>query len=332
MCVAVGCVRRVEIDYARAMRLADVGEFGLIDRIARLAGPGRSRDVVIGIGDDAALLRPRRGEDVAVTSDAFVEGVHFRFDQETPRTAGRRALAATLSDLAAMGARPLGFTLALAAPPALELRTALALARGLVDEAGRHGCPLVGGNVTRARHVALTLTALGGVRPGRALRRDRARPGDRVWVTGALGISALERLRKRVRHVPSPRLGAGLALGRSRVVGACIDVSDGLIADLGHICRASGVGAEIELGALPLRRGFAAACRRLGRSAEDLAARGGEDYELIFTLRPRGPGAATLERRLGVAARPIGHIRAGHGVRLVGAPSGALAAPGWRHF
>ncbi|MDX1648822.1 MAG: thiamine-phosphate kinase, partial [Myxococcota bacterium] len=206
--------------------LADVGEFGLIDRVARLAARGpRSRAVVLGIGDDAALLRARAREDVAVTTDAFVEGVHFRLDQETPRTAGRRALVANLSDLAAMGARPLGFTCALAAPSGTPLRRVLALARGLVDEALRHDCPWVGGNVTRAGELSLAIAALGAVPRGAALRRDGARPGDRILVTGSLGGAALARARGRVRRVPEPRLRAGRAL-RGRAT-ACIDLSDG---------------------------------------------------------------------------------------------------------
>jgi thiamine-monophosphate kinase len=315
------------------VRLEDVGEFGLIARIQRIAARApRSPGVVLGIGDDAALLRLRPGEDLALTSDAFVEDVHFRFATDPPRALGRRALVANLSDLAAMGARPLGFTVALAAPPSLALATALALARGLVEEGRRAGCTLVGGNVTRARETSLTVAACGAVLRGRALRRDAARPGDRLLVTGCLGASALARARSErsgapLRRVPEARLRAGRALAGLAGVGACIDVSDGLLADLGHVLEASGVGAELDAARVPRPRGFAAACRRQGLDPGALALGGGEDYELLFTVRPAAPPAAVLARRLGVAVTEIGCI-GGRGLRL----RGARARDGWRHF
>jgi thiamine-monophosphate kinase len=319
---------------AGGKRLSDVGEFGLIERIARLAervqAPGGR--VSLGIGDDAALLRPRPGQDLVVTTDALFEGVHFRFDQETPRTVGRRSLAASLSDLAAMGATPLGFTCALAAPPSFEVRVALALARGMLDLAGEFACPLVGGNVTRARQVSLTLTALGSVASSRALRRDGARPGERILVTGALGASGLERARGSVRRVPTPRLRAGAALSRSGWASACIDISDGLLADLGHLCRASGVGARVEADLVPRPAGFTAACRRAGQDPDALALGAGEDYELLFTVGPRAPGARVLARRLGVQVSEIGRVERRRGLRLAGGVACWASAPGWRHF
>ncbi len=150
------------------MQLRDLGEFGLIDRIARAAARrgGSGTAVALGIGDDAALLRLRAGEELAVSTDACFEGVHFRLANESARTIGRRALVANLSDLAAMGARPLGCVLALAAPSGLSVRTADALVAGLLDEAVRYACPLVGGNLSRARELSLTLTVLGAVARG----------------------------------------------------------------------------------------------------------------------------------------------------------------------
>jgi thiamine-monophosphate kinase len=310
------------------MQLRDLGEFGLIDRIRRLAARVEGRDVVLGIGDDAALLRPRRGEDLVVTSDALVEGTHFRWDGETPRMLGRRALAANLSDLAAMGSRPMGFTFALAAPPSLEVRRATGIVRGMLDLAESFACPLVGGNVTRARETSITITALGGVRPGRVLLRSGARPGDRILVTGRLGISALERARGRVRRVPRPRVAEGRVLARLAGVTACIDVSDGLLADLAHLLEASGVGAEIEAHRVPTPRGFSAACRRLKRDPLQLALGGGEDYELLFTMSGNSPGGEVLERRLGTAVTVIGRIIE-RGLHVRGASG---KPPGWRHF
>ena len=314
------------------MKLRDVGEFGLIDRIERaVRRAGRARGVVLGIGDDAALLRLRAGDDLAVSTDALVEDVHFRFASETPRAIGRRALAAALSDLAAMGARPLGVVAALAAPPTLPLAHAEGIVRGLLDGARRWDAPLVGGNVARAKQTSLTLTVLGAVRRGRALTRAGARPGDRIFVTGTLGGVALAVARAacgaRVRVAPEPRLAAGLALARLRGIGGCIDVSDGLVADLGHLLRASRVGAEIDPARVPRPAGFAAACARAGADPERLVLAGGEDYELIFTLRSRLSPAA-LQRRLGVRATEIGAITRVRGLR--GLP--AAGQSGWTHF
>lgn len=316
--------------------LGELGEFGLIDRIAALAHGGRSPALVLGIGDDAALLRLRSNEDVAVTTDSLVEGVHFDLAGESPGNVGRRALLANLSDLAAMGARPLGFTLAFAAPPALPVAIAVGLLRGMLAVAVGEGCPLVGGNVTRAREVSLAIGVTGAVRRGRALRRAGARPGDRLLVTGSLGGAALTRARAllpggRRRGVPPCRIQAGRALARTRGVHACIDVSDGLLADLRHLLTASGVGADLDLARVPRPRGFGGACRRLGLDPDRLALTGGEDYELLFAVGPGVPGAAVLARRLGAPATEIGCVTRSGAGRLRGIPEG-LDSEGWRHF
>ncbi len=316
------------------MKLRDLGEFGTIERIERAAQRSRAgaRGVIVGIGDDAAVLRPPAGEDWVVTTDALVEGVHFRWSNQAARCIGRRALVANLSDLAAMGARPLGFVFALAAPASLEVRTLDGLVAGLLEEAETHGCPLIGGNLSRARQTSISITAQGSVQRGRALLRDNARPGDRILVTGTLGGAALEVARAaagrgRVRGVPTPRLRAGRALARMTGVGACIDISDGLLADLDHVLDRSGCSAEIDLSRLPRPPRFEAACRRLGVDPIRLAACGGEDYELLFTLRSSGsagPSAAALARRLGVAVTEIG--------RIVERTPGRRQMAGWRHF
>ncbi len=314
------------------MRLEDLGEFGLIARIrgAPSRGP-KPPGVVLGIGDDAALLRTRPSEDVVATSDALVEGVHFRWTTQTAHSVGRRALAAALSDLAAMGARPLGCLLALAAPPKLLVAVIDAAVRGFLREARVHRCPLVGGNVSRAAETSLTVTALGAVERGRALTRSAARPGDAIWVTGTLGGAALALLRAErgagpLRRVPTPRLAAGRALARLPGAGACIDLSDGFTADLGHLLGASRVGAEIDPARVPRPRGFSGACARLGVDPDRLALSGGEDYELLFTTRPRAARPAALARRLGVAVTAVGRITAEP--RRGGLPP----LRGWRHF
>ncbi len=311
----------------RALR--DLGEFALIERIARAAERIPSgRGVVLGIGDDAALLRPGAGEDVVVSADTYVEDVHFRWRSESPRGIGRRILVANLSDLAAMGARPLAFTLALAAPPGLSVRRMDGVLAGLLHEADAHRCPLVGGNVARARETHLAITAIGAVRRGRALTRRGARPGDRLFVTGTLGGAALERARAeraagRVRRVATPRLRAGRALTRIPQVSACIDISDGLEADLQRLLGGR-CHVALDPRCLPRPPGFARRCAELGLDPDALLRRGGEDYELLFTLRPGAPGVGALTRRLGVRVSELGRIRRG-------APR-AGAGGGWRHF
>ncbi len=324
------------------MKLRDLGEFALIERIERAASRsravGRTRSLVVGIGDDAAVLRPPAGEDWVVTTDAHVEGVHFRWRTQSARCVGRRALVANLSDLAAMGARPLGFVFALAAPPDLEIRTFDGLLAGLLEEADAHGCPLIGGNLSRARQTSVVISAQGSVKRGRALLRGAARPGDRIFVTGTLGGAALEVARAaagrgRVRGVPTPRLKAGRALARMAGLGACIDISDGLLADLDHVLDRSGCSAELDLASVPRPPRFEAACRRLGVDPIRLATRGGEDYELLFTLRGRGrsagrgaagPAQAALSRRLGVAVTEIG--------KVIKRAARRQKTTGWRHF
>lgn len=309
------------------MKLRDIGEKGLVARIERAAARRSAGVVRLGIGDDAAILRPRSGEDLVATTDALVEDVHFRFASESAGTIGRRALVANLSDLAAMGARPLGFLWALAAPAGLDVAVVDGFVRGLLREAERHGCPLVGGNCSAAREVSLTITALGSVRRGRALTRQGARAGDRVCVTGTLGGAALARARAergaRQRHVAEPRLAAGRALARTRGVGGCIDVSDGLDVDLARLLG-PGLAAEIDPARLPRPRGFDRACARLGLDPLALARSGGEDYELLFSLRPGAPAAAVLGRRLGVPVSELG--------RLVKRRGRRAEAVGWSHF
>jgi thiamine-monophosphate kinase len=296
------------------LQLRDLGEFALIERIARAARRAPRGRVALGIGDDAALLPALPGELWVVSTDARVEGVHFRWRTESPRTVGATALAAALSDLAAMGARPRGFTCALAAPGDLSLDAFDGLLRGLLHTARRHDCPLVGGNLTRARETSLVLTVFGGVARGRALLR-RARLGDRILVTGELGAAALARARAErggspLRRVPVPRLAQGRALARISAVTGCIDVSDGLTADLGHLlgprrhCR-------FDPARLPVPRGFAAACRALGLDPTATALAGGDDYELLFAVLPKGPSAAALARRLGVRVSELGSVERG---------------------
>lgn len=317
------------------------GEFELIERFTRPFAQGEG--IRVGIGDDAAVLRPPPGQDLVATVDAVVEGVHFT-PGFTPEEVGWKALAVNLSDLAAMGARPLWALVALATPPAADPGRLARIGRGIATCARRHALSVVGGNVTAARELSVTVTVLGAVRRGRVLLRTGGRPGDLLVVSGTLGDAALgllpgaaPGLRARQRR-PRPRL----ALGRGAVgiAHAAIDLSDGLLQDLGHLCSASGVGARVEVERLPLSPAYRAATRG-GHDPFEGALSGGEDYELLLAVPPsrlealRGAarGARTrvtvvgaLEDRPGVrvvrGGRAIRPRRTGHDhlrpVRVVG--------------
>jgi thiamine-monophosphate kinase len=308
------------------------GEFELIAAFIGLV-PTRGEGVRLGPGDDGALLQPPRGQTLVATVDAVVEGVHFdhRF---TPGDIGWKALAVNLSDLAAMGARPLWALVALGVPRATPAARLRGVARGLGACARRHGLAVVGGNLTRAAELSVTVTVVGAVAPGRALRRDGARPGDLVLVSGTLGDAALGLapraaawLGRRQRR-PTPRLALGLGLGG--LASAAIDLSDGLEQDLGHLCLASGVGATLRAGWLPRSAAAVAACARLA-DPWGPALDGGEDYELCVTVPPARLGAARrAATRAGVPLTVIGEVRRGRGVRVL-APDGRPRPPGQGH-
>ncbi len=322
-------------------------EFRLIDRLRARTVQTRE-DVRLGIGDDAALLAVPAGQELAVAIDTLVEGVHFPAGT-APADIGWKALAVNLSDLAAMGATPAWALLALTLPelPA-EAQAARVdgLADGFAQLARAYGVALVGGDTTRGPFT-LSVVVHGFVPPGQALRRDGACVGDLVFVTGTLGDAAagLQRLspaadpdeedrrvflRARL-HRPQPRVAAGLSLrGRAS---ACIDVSDGLLADLGHLCTASVVGAEIEVERLPLSSALLGSCDEA--AAHDCALAGGDDYELCFTVPPARAGEVQADlARLGGGATRIGRIVEVPGVRVRGAEGEWLtpARRGWDHF
>jgi thiamine-monophosphate kinase len=305
------------------------GEFEIIALFTR-ALPVSGRGVVVGPGDDAAVWRPRPGEDLVATVDAVVSGVHFdrRF---APADVGWKALAVNLSDLAAMGARPVAALVALALPRGTRPSELRGLARGLGACARAFGIPVLGGNVTRARDLSVTITVLGAVPEGRAVLRSGARAGDLVAVTGTLGDAALglrpgapAALARRQRR-PVPRVAAGLAV--AGLVRAAIDVSDGLVQDLGHLCRASRVGARIGVSELPLSPAY----RRVARGLADPwgpALAGGEDYELVLAVPPArlaAVRAAALRARTPLAV--IGRFVRGAGVAVVGPRGEPVAAP-----
>jgi len=291
-------------------RLRDVGEQAWITRLARRLAAAAA-PVLVGPGDDAAVVRAGR-RPLLLTTDTLVEGVHFRPGWVAPAALGRRAFAVNASDLAAMGGAPRFALLALEAPPRTAVAALDALVAGFASAARRSGARLVGGNLARGPHLAIT-AALVGEAPGRIVTRAGARPGDGLYVTGALGAAGLAVRRlatgRRARlPLPPLRVRAGRLL--APIAHAMIDVSDGLVQDLGHLCRASGVAAEVSLARLPV----APACRRaLGGAAAAFAAAAGEDYELLVALPPtRARALARLRARLGCRLTHIGRVTAGH--------------------
>lgn len=312
-----------------------MSEFDLIDIIRERCVIARD-DVKLGIGDDAAILAVPANHQLVVSTDTLVSGVHFPVTAHAADI-GWKSLAVNLSDLAAMGATPAWATLALTLP-ASDRQWVEDFSDGFASLAREFKLALVGGDTTRGP-LSITVTVHGFVPNGMALLRDGARIGDGVFVTGTLGDAAgglrlgsagggelLQRL-----HRPTPRIGQGLLLrGRAR---SCIDVSDGLAADLGHIVAASGVSAEIDADALPTSRALHAAFDRDERRALQLS--GGDDYELCFTA-PDADATSLLGdlARSGCAATRIGRIVAGAGVRVVDANGAQVDMPaaGWDHF
>ena len=323
-----------------------LSEFDLIKQYFTRATPGRAWPgrATLGIGDDCALLTPAPGMQMAISSDMLVEGRHF-FAGADPFKLGHKCLAVNLSDLAAMGARPLAFTLALALPAA-ERSWLAGFSAGLFALADAFDCELIGGDTTKGP-LNICITIFGEIRPGHALRRSAARDGDDIWISGTLGDARLALAGYRdeltltpdalaaaaVRmHAPTPRVALGLALAGSALAHAAIDISDGLVGDLGHILAASNVGATLDVDALPAGPVLATRPRLLQRQ---FTAAGGDDYELCFTA-PAGSRAAILALAA-AAATPVtrvGRIDAKPGLRLVDADAQALdlRLAGFDHF
>lgn len=323
-----------------------LGEFGRIrEFFVPLAGPGS-----LGLGDDAALIECPPGRRIVATVDQAVEGVHFLPD-DPPELVAKKLLRRNLSDLAAMGAVPRHYLVTSALPKSRGDDWVRRFALGLDEDQRRFGIGLLGGDSTSTPGPAvLTLTAFGEVSAGAEIRRTGARPGDTVWVSGTIGDAflGLKVLRKDEALVglgpayeqaliaryrlPDPRVELGPRL--YGIAHALIDVSDGLVADLGHICEQSDVAATVRLASIPLSEAAAVLVENDPALRPRLAT-GGDDYELLFTAPPEQAAAiAALSSALGLPISEIGTVGAGSGVRLVDADGGevALASPGWRHF
>jgi thiamine-monophosphate kinase len=326
------------------VKLDELGEFGLIERIAARVSPGA--DVTIGIGDDAAAVVPTPGLLILTTSDMLVEGIHFDLAYCDPLTLGRKSLAVNLSDIAAMGGKPRWFLLSLALPRELHCEFLDSFIDGMLQLAGEFDVTLIGGDTCASgAGVVISITVLGEQRSELVVQRRGARPGDLIFVTGTLGDASLglELLRhgKREnlpikRHLdPSPRVREGAALACAGLPTAMIDLSDGLLADLGHILDNSGVGARLEVGRLPLSGSFLEYSATLPGDPLLFPLAGGEDYELLFTA-PASKDTAVREilAQLSTQVTVIGAITSAIGITAF-APDGAdysALRRGYNHF
>jgi thiamine-monophosphate kinase len=291
--------------------VSDLGEHALLARLlARLPRPGAH--ILVGPGDDAAVIETGRRTRLVLTTDALVEGVHFSPRWCSPADVGHKALAVNLSDLAAMGAIPRWALVSLALPPTYDVESAEALMSGLADHARAHGVSVAGGNITRSPHgLVVDVTAGGEVSSRKWLSRDGGRPGDELWVSGTLGAAraGLEILRdgpaadpefepcaQRHRR-PVPRIRLGVAMARTGAARAAIDLSDGLADAVRQLASASGCGARVDAAAVPVEPGARAWWTRAGHDPAIGAVHGGEDYELLFAVPPRWSGRLRHVRR-----------------------------------
>jgi thiamine-monophosphate kinase len=316
----------------------------LISRLRRAAqasvSHGQRKKIVAGIGDDCSILRLPAGHDALLTTDFSLEGVHFRREWHPPESVGHRCLTRGLSDIAAMGGEPIAAFLSLALPPKLPQAWVDGFMSGLLALANRFGVVLAGGDTASSpAGVLAEIMVLGSIPKGRAIVRSNARPGDRIYVTGALGASAatLDLLYSKGRKLnpascpahffPTPRIAVARVLRQRKIAASMIDISDGLSTDLSHICEESGVGAHINEQAV-LRAA-------IGKPAEpvalDFALHGGDDYELLFTARPRTRVPGNIA---GVPITEIGEIIRPKGMFLIHKDGlrSELRPRGWEHF
>ncbi|MBI2877653.1 MAG: thiamine-phosphate kinase [Candidatus Tectomicrobia bacterium] len=327
------------------------GEFFLIEQI-RKGMEGRYPPWVSrGIGDDCAILRPGEGTELIVTTDTMVEKIHFDLSWSSYAQVGGRVMAASLSDIAAMGGTPRGALLSCSLP-ARRAEGVMELVRGVRELGDRYGCPLIGGDLTRSsQELFVNVTLLGEVDRGKALCRSGAQEGDEIWVTGTLGGSqaglnvlrfAPEVSQEAAQAVisrylqPLPRLPEARYLAGLSALHSLIDLSDGLSSDLGHICSGSGLGARLLAAALPISPEVQEVARALGEDPLAYALNGGEDFELCLTAREGalGPWVESFRQRFALPLTCVGRMVAGEGISLVG-PGGEvqrLEPLGFDHF
>jgi thiamine-monophosphate kinase len=316
--------------------VAEIGERELVVRIRRrleASAPG-SQGLVIGIGDDAAVVAPARNRQAVLTTDAQVDGVHFDRAFSSPAEIGARAVVVNVSDLAAMGATPKWLLLSLVLPPTVTVADVEALAGGVAEAAARYGATVIGGNVTSTSGpLVVDVTAVGDVAPRRVLTRSGGQPGDGLYVSGTIGGAAagLEMLRDGTSgsgdtgqatciaryRTPAARVRLGRAMGQAKAARAAMDLSDGLADAAAQMAEASGCGVEIDGGALPIEPGAHAWWAARQRDVVDAALRGGDDYELLFAVPRSGMGrlrhvmrrvATPTLTRVGQLTKDRGHV------------------------
>lgn len=335
------------------MKISALGEFDLIERLRRQL-PDAHEGVVVGIGDDTAVLSPTKGAYLLATCDVQVEGRHFLCDKATPEQVGRKAMAVNLSDIAAMGGTPQFALISLGLPKDLDLSFVDELYRGLSAEAAAFDVSIVGGNMTAANAIFVDVTLLGEVVPEHVLLRSTAQEGDVVLVTGDVGAAAcgvdllmgapsahiLPAAREAVLRralTPTPRVREGQVIARSGLAHAMIDISDGLAADIGHICDESQVSVRIFAEPLPIANTTVEVATAVGRDPLDPALHGGEDYELLVTA-PRANAERLIElvqSETGTPLTLIGDIIPQKEARTFIRGNGRmipLHARGWNHF
>ena len=319
--------------------------------IARYFRPLATAPGALGLGDDAAVLTPPPGCDLVLTTDGVIAGVHF-FADDPPEKIGRKVLRMNLSDLAAKGARPIGFLMSIALPAAIEETWIAAFAAGLGEDSTHYGCPLLGGDTDHTPGpISVSITAFGTVPHGKMVRRSTAKPGEAIVVSGTIGDAALGVLLRRDATfgarwrladrsaaeltdrylLPQPR--NALADAVLHDASAAMDVSDGLAGDLAKLCRASGVAAEIDVARVPLSNAARAALAADPALIETILT-GGDDYEIVLTLAPEKlPAFRAAAAKAGVAATEIGRITAGQGARFVrNGEVLSFAKPSYSHF
>lgn len=333
------------VTHSHSSALANLGEFGLISRIT--AGVFAHEGVITGIGDDAAVTALSAGMQLLTSTDMLLEDVHFRRSWHDPYRLGRKSLAVSISDLAAMGGIPRWALLSLAIPPDLPLDFVDDFMRGFLAMASENRVSLIGGDTCSSRSgLVISVTIMGEQLPERIVRRSGAMPDDDIWVTGMLGDAAMalkslksdetvsDELLSRLLD-PNSRISAALALAETGVVTAMIDVSDGVLADYGHIAELSGVGGCIRLDVLPLSASFRGHAAHLPAIPYQLALSGGEDYELCFTAhRSNREKIVDCVKKCGIEATRIGIVSSFPGVTAVN-PDGSTYSDqteGFNHF
>jgi thiamine-monophosphate kinase len=322
-----------------------VTEDDLVAQLLAITANAAPEKLIVGIGDDAAVWQPSRSARSVITTDALVEGVHFTLDAMSASDVGHRALASNLSDVAAMGARPVLATIAFGVGPRADEAWILGCYRGMAALAERTGCAIAGGDLVRAPVITLAIAVIGEVRPSNCKTRSGMRPGDVLAVTGTLGASRAglavagtpglaghpdAEAALRAFRTPEPRMAEGRWLGASRNVHAMMDLSDGLATDLGRLARASGVGARIDdVPVAPAATGLAAAA---DADPERWALEGGEDFELLVAVGARAFGhlAGRFRERFGRELLRVGVATGEAGVRR--ADGSPVASAGWDHL